>query len=117
MCASQHREGHSIRWSSLTTSGPTVPHDRYQENIFSDRDVWRHGRDAVATFLLSSRRFLSEPDTSYDFATINASPGLILRESGRPLVVMTFEIEDSQIRVLRLVANPDKLTHVDRATT
>jgi hypothetical protein len=50
----------------------------------------------------------------FDFATINASQGLILRESGKPLVVMTFEIEDGQIRVLRLIAKPDKLTRVDR---
>ena len=34
-----------------------------------------HGRDAVATFLISSRRFVSEPQTSFDFATINASQG------------------------------------------
>jgi RNA polymerase sigma-70 factor (ECF subfamily) len=73
-----------------------------------------HGRDAVAAFLISSRRFVSEPETRFDFATINGSQGLILRESDKPLVVMTFEIEDGRICVVRLLANPDKLTRVDR---
>jgi hypothetical protein len=43
----------------------------------------------------------SEAKTSFDFATINASHGLILREAGKPIVVMTFEFEDDRIRVLR----------------
>lgn len=73
-----------------------------------------YGQDAVATFLIASRRFVVEAETSFDFATVNASQGLILREAGKPIVVMSFVIEDDHIRMLHLVANPDKLTRVDR---
>ena len=59
-------------------------------------------------------RFVAEAETSFDFATVNASQGLILREAGKPIVVMTVVIENNHIRVLHLVANPDKLTRVDR---
>src|SRR5712691_12900600 len=65
-----------------------------------------HGRADVATFLISSRRFVAEADTSFDLATVNAGPGVILREAGQPIVVMSFDFEDGQICGVRLVANP-----------
>jgi len=66
----------------------------------------------VATFLISSRRFVAAADTSFDLATVNAGPGVILRESGKPIVVMSFDFENGRICGVRLVANPDKLRHV-----
>ena len=51
---------------------------------------------------------------SLELATINASQGLILREGGKPIVVLTFETDDHQITVVRAIANPDKLKHIDR---
>lgn len=71
-----------------------------------------HGRADVATFLISSRRFVDAADASFDLATVNAGPGVILREVGTPIVVMSFEFDDRQICGVRPVANPDKLRHV-----
>jgi len=39
-------------------------------------------------------------------------PGVILREAGKPIVVMSFEFEDGRISGMRLVANPDRFRHV-----
>jgi len=75
-----------------------------------------HGRDDVATFLISSRRFVAAADTSFDLVTVNAGPGVILREAGKPIVVMSFDFADGQICGVRLVANPDKLRHVGTVT-
>jgi len=66
----------------------------------------------VATFLISSRRFVTEAATSFDLATVNAGAGIVLREAGSPIVVMSFEFENGQIRGVRLVANADKLRRV-----
>ena len=72
-----------------------------------------HGRAPVATFLTASRRFVAEEATNFEIALINGAPGIILREHGAPLVVMSFDIEGERIRTLRLIANPDKLSHID----
>jgi RNA polymerase sigma-70 factor (ECF subfamily) len=71
-----------------------------------------HGSVDVATFLVSSRRFVVEADTRFDLVTVNAGPGVILREAGKPIVVISFEFEAEQICSVRLVANPDKLQRV-----
>jgi RNA polymerase sigma-70 factor (ECF subfamily) len=71
-----------------------------------------HGSESVAIFLTASRRFVAEDATSFEIASINGEPGIILREHGAPLVVMSFDIEDERIRTLRLIANPDKLSHI-----
>jgi RNA polymerase sigma-70 factor (ECF subfamily) len=73
------------------------------------------GSEPVATFLLASRRFVAEAATSFDIASINGELGIVLRDRGKPLVVMSFAIEHERIRTLRLIANPDKLSHVDNA--
>jgi RNA polymerase sigma-70 factor (ECF subfamily) len=71
-----------------------------------------HGRDSVAALLVSSRRFVSAETTSMEVAMINAEPGIILRVNGRPLIVMSCEVEGERIATLRLIANPDKLSGV-----
>jgi RNA polymerase sigma-70 factor, ECF subfamily len=71
-----------------------------------------HGPGPVATFLISSRRFVPEGGVTFDFAMVNTSQGIILRQAGKPFAVLTFETENDQIRAMRLVANPDKLGHV-----
>ncbi len=71
-----------------------------------------HGREAVATFLLATTRLVDVEATSLDTAEINGEPGVIIREYGKPLVVMTFEVGGGKIRALRIVGNPDKLTRV-----
>jgi RNA polymerase sigma-70 factor (ECF subfamily) len=73
-----------------------------------------YGRDAASTFLVSSRRFVPSEATTYEIAMRNAEPGVILRVDGRLLVSMSFEISDDRIAAMRLVANPDKLSGIDR---
>jgi len=41
--------------------------------------------------------------------SINGELGIVVREHGVPLVVMSFDIRGDRIRRLRLMANPDKL--------
>ena len=72
-----------------------------------------YGAEDVATFLMSSRRFVAAATMSFDLATVNAGPGVILRDSGKPVVVISFEFGHNQICGVRLVANPAKLQHVD----
>jgi hypothetical protein len=47
-----------------------------------------------------------------ELAAVNGQPALITRAGSRPLVVLTIEVEAGQIRTIRLVDNPEKLTHV-----
>ena len=73
------------------------------------------GREAVARFFLETgsvfRRSLPQ-GTYVDMAEVNGQPALITRAGSRPLAVLTIEVEAWHIRTIRVVANPEKLTHV-----
>jgi hypothetical protein len=43
---------------------------------------------------------------------VNGQPALITRDGSHPLSVLTIEVETGQIRTIRVVANPEKLTPV-----
>jgi RNA polymerase sigma-70 factor (ECF subfamily) len=68
-----------------------------------------HGREAVVTFLMASRRFVDVEASSLEIAEINGETGIIVREHGKPVVVGTFEVSGGKIRVMRFIGNPDKL--------
>lgn len=73
------------------------------------------GREVVARFLLEtgSGVWRSLPQGSQvELAAVNGQPALITRAGSRPLAVLTIEVEARQIRTIRLVVNPEKLTHV-----
>jgi RNA polymerase sigma-70 factor (ECF subfamily) len=73
------------------------------------------GREAVARFLLEtgSVAWRSLPQGSQvELAAVNGQPALITRAGSRPLAVLTIEVEAGQIRTIRFVVNPEKLTHV-----
>jgi RNA polymerase sigma-70 factor (ECF subfamily) len=71
-----------------------------------------HGRDLVARFMLNILKrapqgMLTEP------ISVNDTLGLMVRSAdGRPLVVVTMEVDEGQVQALRLVSNPDKLKHL-----
>jgi RNA polymerase sigma-70 factor (ECF subfamily) len=67
------------------------------------------GREAVATFLRGTQRLVDVEATRFDTAEINGEPGVIVREHGKPVVVMTFEVGGGKIRAMRFIGNPDKL--------
>ena len=70
------------------------------------------GREAVARFSLgASKRFLPE-GARVELAEVNGQPGLIIRVADRAFRVMTIEAEAQQIRAIRIIANPEKLTRV-----
>ena len=73
-----------------------------------------YGRDAAAAFLVSSRRFAPEGTLTFELATINAEPGLIMRAAGQPFLVINADTDGERISALRLIANPDKLSAIDR---
>jgi len=70
------------------------------------------GQLEVAQFSIgASRRFLP-PAYDTEFTEINHQPAVIARVGDRAIVVMTVEIEDGRVRIVRFMANPDKLRHL-----
>jgi RNA polymerase sigma-70 factor, ECF subfamily len=43
---------------------------------------------------------------------VNGQPALIVHVDGQPFSVLTVDVEQGQIQAIRIVANPEKLTHV-----
>ena len=73
------------------------------------------GREAVIRFLLEtgSARWQSLPQgTRVGLAAVNGQPALIARAGSHPLSVLTIEVEAGRIQTIRIVSNPEKLTHV-----
>ena len=73
------------------------------------------GRVAVARFFLETRNvFRSALPEGFrvELAEVNRQPALIIRAGERAFSVLTIEVEAGQIRTIRVVANPEKLTHV-----
>ena len=73
------------------------------------------GRVAVARFFLetgSMFRSTLPDDARVELAEVNRQPALIIRAGAHALFVLTIEVEAGQIRTMRAVANPEKLTHV-----
>lgn len=70
------------------------------------------GRLAVARFSIgATRRFLPE-NAHVDIADVNREPSIVIRGEERVYLVMTVEVEARRIRAIRIIANPEKLTHV-----
>jgi RNA polymerase sigma-70 factor, ECF subfamily len=73
------------------------------------------GRVAVARFFLETRNvFRSALPEGFrvELAEVNRQPALIIRAGERAFSVLTIEVEAGQIRTIRVIANPEKLTHV-----
>jgi RNA polymerase sigma-70 factor (ECF subfamily) len=70
-----------------------------------------HGREAVATFVLASTRFLT---ASYcaEVADVNGEPAAILRADGRAVLVLSVVADRGRVREIRAIGNPNKLMHV-----
>ena len=69
------------------------------------------GRDAVVRFSLGTRRFLPE-NSQMEIAEVNGQPAAIFRVDGQAFLVLTIEMESGRIQTVRLMANPEKLSHV-----
>jgi RNA polymerase sigma-70 factor (ECF subfamily) len=73
------------------------------------------GRATVAAFILESspvfRSTLPE-DVRGEIIRVNGQPALVMRSGERALSVLTIDVQDGQIQIIRFMANPEKLAHV-----
>jgi RNA polymerase sigma-70 factor, ECF subfamily len=74
--------------------------------VTATRPVAR-GADEVARWLLS---FMRRPPTLVRMASVNGSPGLVVRDGGGVLTVVAFTVDRGRITALDAIRNPDKLT-------
>jgi len=73
------------------------------------------GRDAVVRFILSRApifRNTLPTGLHVELAEVNGQPALITRSDERALAVLTIDVEAEQIKAIRFLANPEKLTHI-----
>jgi len=69
------------------------------------------GRDAVARFSMGTTRFLPE-NYRVEIAEVNGQAAVIIRSDGQALFVLTVEVEGERIQTVRIIANPEKLSHI-----
>ena len=69
------------------------------------------GREAVARFLLGTRRFWPE-DASAELGEVNGQLAVIVRSGGRAYSILTADVDDGRMQTLRVIVNPDKLARV-----
>src|SRR5579859_500817 len=73
------------------------------------------GRDEVVRFILSRApifRNTLPTGLRVELAEVNGQPALITRSDERALAVLTIDMEAEQIKAIRFLANPEKLTHI-----
>lgn len=77
-----------------------------------------HGRDEVLNFLVGLYRTAQTSGQLGNFTLrmedINGEPALVLRLSGHLEAIFVLSVADSVITHIRVVRNPDKLSHIDR---
>ncbi|GHO43974.1 RNA polymerase sigma-70 factor [Ktedonospora formicarum] len=72
-----------------------------------------HGRDAVMRMSLGTKRFW--PENSYiEMMEINGQTAAIIRTGidGQTFSVLNIDVVEGKIQTIRIIANPEKLTHV-----
>jgi RNA polymerase sigma-70 factor (ECF subfamily) len=78
-----------------------------------------HGRSRVARLLLKVMR-AAEPFGGWSFrpVQVNGQPGAMRCDAaGKLFAVMVLDIADGHIHAVHAIVNPDKLRHLDRATS
>jgi RNA polymerase sigma-70 factor (ECF subfamily) len=70
-----------------------------------------YGRESVARFMVGTRRFWPE-GSRVEPEEVNGQAALVVYVGGQPFTVLTVEVERGQIQAIRIVANPEKLSHV-----
>ncbi|MEU9390042.1 RNA polymerase sigma-70 factor [Streptomyces sp. NPDC048324] len=71
------------------------------------------GADHVARLLASVLPRMARIDVSFEPRELNGQPGAVFRDrDGRVLHTLALDVLDGQIQTIRLVINPDKLTHL-----
>ncbi|WP_458249408.1 RNA polymerase sigma-70 factor [Streptomyces sp. MAI_2237] len=71
------------------------------------------GADQVARLLASVLPRMARIDVSFEPHELNGRPGAVFRDrDGRVLHTLALDVLDGRIQTIRLVINPDKLTHL-----
>ncbi|HEX6526653.1 MAG TPA: RNA polymerase sigma-70 factor [Streptosporangiaceae bacterium] len=71
------------------------------------------GRDTVMEIVAAQVRRVIELGASLRAAPVNGQSGLLASDAdGGLIAVLTFDVLDGQVQVIRAVANPDKLRHI-----
>jgi len=66
------------------------------------------GRKAVAQFVLGSTRYLP-PDVNVEVVEVNGQPAAILRTDKQAVLLIALEVDQVQVREIRVIGNPGKL--------
>jgi RNA polymerase sigma-70 factor (ECF subfamily) len=69
------------------------------------------GRAAVIRASLRTRRQWPE-NAQFELQEVNGQIALVGRTDGRAWTVLALDVEQGRIQTIRIIANPDKLTHV-----
>ena len=59
----------------------------------------------------------ASPDLAYGFEMINGRIGIVARQEGRAVAVMSFTVADGRVSTIHLMANPAKLAGLDQPVT
>ncbi|MDI9835090.1 RNA polymerase sigma-70 factor [Streptomyces sp. KAU_LT] len=71
------------------------------------------GADNVARLLAAVHPFMAQVDITFEMREVNGQPGALFRDrDGKVLHILALDILDGEIRTVRSVINPDKLTHL-----
>ena len=70
-----------------------------------------NGRDAVARFILGTKRFWPE-NYHAERADVNGQPAMLLMSGEHIFGVLIIDVEADQIQTVRVIVNPDKLARV-----
>jgi len=104
LAASRHGEFDAL--VALLDPGVVLRADRTAVQMGASKEV--HGPAAVAG-IFSGRARAAQP------ALINRAAGAVWASGGRPRVVFTFTITGGRITAIELVADPERLRHLDLA--
>jgi RNA polymerase sigma-70 factor (ECF subfamily) len=71
-----------------------------------------HGREAVARFVIASPRLALGP-LEPRIVMVNGEPALLLRTAGETVLVIIIGVDDTGVREIWIIGNPDKLLGVN----
>jgi RNA polymerase sigma-70 factor (ECF subfamily) len=70
------------------------------------------GQEEVARFVIASQRYIEAKFTT-EITQVNGEPAILLRVDGHPFSVVSVTIAQQHILEIRVIANPDKLRHLE----
>jgi len=69
------------------------------------------GAKAVASFVIASTRYLPAA-ARFELAMVNGQITALIRDKEQAVLVIAIEAQDNRISEIRVIGNPDKLTHL-----